>query len=346
MTKMISFSKIPTVDLHEDVSAYFLYHGGGSPLGDFSEDVPGRDADLPKYKRGGVKLVFAAVFPGIESFSPEESRVLEQLYGKWMPATKYRSPQTIMMEHFSIYHKMSDAYGIKIVESYEQARACLEGDGVCFLLHLEGAEPLDEPHDLVLLKRLGLRSIGITWNYMNKYGTGCSSKKDLGLTDQGEELVRTANRLGIIVDLAHASDRTAIEALDVSRKPVIISHANVRKLVKKSRNVSDEVLEKLHKNGGVIGMSAIGALISESGKPNVNELAEHFAYIKESYGSDMIAVGTDFLGLLGLPAPEGFESIDKLPALYSELMKRGFSEDDLKKVAHENAMRVLKENLI
>jgi len=337
--------KIPSIDMHEDISAYFLYHGGGAPLGDFNDDIPGRDADLPKYRRGGVRLVFAAVFPGIESFSPEESKALEQLYGKWLPATKFRVPQASFLEHFSIYYKMADAYGVRIVETYSDALKCLEGEGVCFLLHLEGAESLDDPYDLVLLKRLGLRSIGLTWNYVNKYGAGCAARRDIGLTDQGEELVKMANKLGIILDLAHASDKTALDVLDASRKPVVISHANVRRIVGKSRNVSDEVLEKLHRNGGVIGISAIGPLVSQKPKSTIDDLVQHFTYIKENYSVDMLAIGTDFLGLLGLPAPEGFESIDKLPYLYAKLLEKGFTEAELKKVAYENVLRVLRENL-
>ena len=334
----------PSIDLHEDISAYFLYHGGGAPLGDFSEDVPGRDADLPKYRKANVKCVFAAIFPGIESFSPEESRALEKLYGKWLPATKYRVPQAILWEHVSIYYKMAEAYGIKVVETINDVENCLKGEGVCFILHLEGAEAVDDPYDLVVLKKLGLRSLGLTWNYMNKYGTGCAARKDLGLTSDGEELVKIANKLGIVVDLAHASKKTTIEALEVSKKPVIISHANVRKIVDKARNVDDDVLELLHKNGGVIGLSAIGPLISSKPKPTLGDLVEHFMYIYERYGVDMLAIGTDFLGLLGLPAPEGFESIDKLPALYEKLREKGLSERDIEKIAYENALRVMKAN--
>ncbi|MEM3229502.1 MAG: dipeptidase [Fervidicoccaceae archaeon] len=336
----------PSIDLHEDVSAYFLYHGGGAPLGDFSEDIPGRDADIPKYRKAGVKIVFSAIFTGIESFSPEESRALKELYGSWMPATKYRVPQSILWEHISIYYKMAEAYGIKFVETYEDAERCLKEDVVCFLLHMEGAEPIDEPYDLVVLKKLGLRSIGITWNYQNKYGTGCTSKKDLGLTSDGEELIRTANRLGIIVDLAHASKRTVMDALSASKKPMIISHANVRKIVDRSRNVDDEILEMLYKNNGVLGISAIGPLISNKQRPSMEDLINHFVHVKENFGTDILAIGTDFLGLLGLPAPEGFESIDRLPNLYSKLSEKGFDDKDLKKIAFENVMRVLKANLL
>jgi membrane dipeptidase len=136
----------PSIDLHEDISAYFLYHGGGAPLGDFNEDLPGRDADIPKYRKANVRCVFAAIFPGIETFNHEESRALMNLYGRWLPATRYRVLQSMLWEHISIYYKMSEAYGVKIVESISDLERCLKGEvELCFILHLEGAEPLDEP---------------------------------------------------------------------------------------------------------------------------------------------------------------------------------------------------------
>lgn len=335
----------PSIDLHEDVSTYFLTHGGGEPLGDFNKDLPGRDADIPKYQRGNVRIVFAAIFPGIESFDPGTSRVLEEAYGKWLPATRYRVPQALFWEHISIYYKLSEAYGVRIIESFNDVEECLRGQVLCFIIHLEGAEAIDDPYDLVILKKIGLRSLGLTWNYMNKYGTGCLAKKDLGLTSDGEELIRLANKLGVIIDLAHASKRTTLEAIEISKKPVIISHANARRLVDKPRNIDDEVLEALHRNRGVVGISAIGSLVSTKPRSSIDDLVQHFVYIYERFGSDILAIGTDFLGLLGLPAPEGFESIDKLPALYEKLREKGFSDRDIERIAYKNALRVIESNL-
>ncbi len=339
-------NNVPVVDLHEDVSAYFLLHGGGAPLGDFGEDIPGRDADIPKYLRGNVRCVFASMFPGIETFRPGESKALEKLYGRWLPAVGYRVPQSLLLEHVSIYHKISEAYGVKLVENVDDVERCLRADGLCFILHIEGAEVLDEPYDLILLKKLGLRAIGLTWNYMNKYGTGCNAKKDVGLTSEGEELVRTANRLGVLVDLAHASRKTALETMEVSKKPVMISHANVRGIVDTPRNVDDEVLEALHRNGGVMGMSVIGPLIAKKPRPSLEDLAQHFIYVHERFGPDVMAIGTDFLGLLGLPTPEGLESVDKIPTLLRKLEEKGLSDGDLVKIAHENVLRVLRANML
>jgi len=338
---------LPVIDLHEDVSAYFLYHGGGEPLGDFKDDIPGRDVDIPKYFKGNVRLVFAAIFPGVETFRPEESRKLMEVYGKWLPAIGYRAPQTVIYEHFSIYYKLAETYDeIIIVESASDVENIIRSEGkVGFLLHLEGAEPIDDPYDLVLLRRLGLRSLGLTWNYENKYACGCSAKKDYGLTALGEELIKMANKLSIIIDLAHASKKTALEAIEVSKKPVIISHTNIRKFVDTPRNVDDEILEAIKKNGGVVGLSVIGPLIAKKPKPSLDDLIQHYLYVHETYGADILAIGTDFMGLLGLPAPEGLESIDNIQTLLQKLKDKGLSDNDLRKIAYENALRVIKANL-
>ncbi len=352
LNNVLAFSvflvRYPVIDLHEDISSYFLFHGGGQPLGDFSKDIDDRDADIPKYLRGNVKIVFAAMFPGIETFRLEESRALEQLYGVWIPAIGYRAPQTWLLEHFAIYYKLVDTYReLEVVETIRQVEEILGGENrIGLILHLEGAEAIDDPYDLVLLMKLGLRSIGLTWNYDNKYGSGCSTRKDRGLTADGEELIRMANKLGIIVDLAHASRRTALEAIEVSKKPVIISHANVRRFVDTPRNVDDEVLEALSRNGGVIGLSAIGPLISRKSRPTLDDLVQHFMYIYERYGADILAIGTDFHGLLGLPAPEGFESIDKVQTLLEKLRAAGLMDNDIRKIAYENALRVLRANFV
>jgi membrane dipeptidase len=259
----------------------------------------------------------------------------------WLPAISYRAPQAYIFGHFSIYYKLAEAYQVKIVETANEAEEVLKEEGrVGFILHMEGAEAIDDPYDLILFKRLGLRSLGITWNYNNKYGSRCMSKKDYRLTSEGEELVRTANKLGIIVDLAHASKYTILEAIEASSKPVMISHANVRKFVDTPRNVDQEILEALYRKGGVIGLSVLGSLITNKPRPTLDDLVQHFLYVYENFGVELIAVGTDFHGLMGLPAPGGLESIDKLQELMRKLAEKGLGDDDLRKIAYENALRL------
>ncbi|MEM0365959.1 MAG: membrane dipeptidase [Acidilobaceae archaeon] len=335
------------IDLHEDISTYFMLHGGGYKLADFNIDIDNRDADIPKYIRGGVKLVFASIFTGLESFEPEVSSSYERIYGVWVPAIIFRGSDSILFEQLRIYHRLVEYYReLILVDSYSSIEDVFRSQGrVGLLLHLEGAEPIADPYDLKLLHKLGLRSLGLTWNPCNKYGCGASAKRDYGLTDEGVELIEMANKLGIIVDLAHASKKTALDALSIAKKPVLISHANLRRFVDTPRNVDDEILEALSRNKGVIGLSCIGPLITKGGRPELRDLLDQYIYIYEVYGPDIIGIGTDFLGLLGLPTPRGFESIDKVQELIKQLRERGLSDSDIEKIAYKNALRVIRENI-
>lgn len=334
----------PVIDLHEDVSTYFLTFGSGQTLADFGKDVDGRDADIPKYTRGNVRIVFASAFPGTHTF---DVRLQEAEGGKWMPKAIMRYPQIQLFEHFKVYHALAEVYRIELLESLENVENTLHSRDyrLGFIIHVEGADSIDDPYDLVLLKKLGLRSLGLTWNYNNRWASSCTSPKDYGLTPDGEELVKTANRLGIMLDVAHASKRTALEVLETSRKPVLISHANVKALHNHRRNVDDEVLEALYRNGGVIGLTFVPSFISPKERPTVEDLAKHFIYVREKFSSDILAIGSDFHGLLGQRGPEGLESVDKLQDLLSLLREKGFSEAELRKIAYENALRVIRENL-
>jgi len=331
----------PVIDLHEDVSLYFLLFGGGQPLADFSDDVIGRNADMPKYVRGNVRLVFSSIFPGTHTF---DIKLLEQRgRDKWLPKVIMRYPQIQVFEHLKIYYSLSEAYNIRVVESFREADEIIRSSDykLGFIIHVEGADAIDDPYDLVLLKKLGVRSLGITWNYNNKWASSCFSSKDYGLTPEGEELVKYANKLGMIIDLAHASKKTAVDVLQASKKPVIISHANIKSLHGHKRNVDDEVLELLSSNKGVIGLSFVSSFISSKKKSNVNDLVDHFVYVYERFGSSILAIGTDFHGLLGLPGPEGLESVDKVQVLLDALRDRGLNESDIRKIAYENVLTLL-----
>ncbi|MGC8582101.1 MAG: dipeptidase [Thermoproteus sp.] len=309
-------------DLHEDIAHYFF--SGRRP--DFDIDDEGRQSDLPKLRRAGVDLVFASIFP------------VATTYGSTGPGNAAAvGTKSIALEMFKMLYRLSERHGVFIVERV----ADLDREGLKFLLLMEGADALDDPSDLLLYFRLGLRALGITWNLDNKFGASCLSRKDYGLTAYGEELVALANKLGVILDLAHASKRTALEAISASKKPVVISHANAASVHRAARNVDDEVLEALKKNGGVIGITAIPSLTGERG--TVQELVRHAVYIKESFGADVLAIGTDALGVDKMV--EGLETVDKLPAFLELLKEAGFSDSELEGIAYRNAKRVIEENL-
>lgn len=303
-------------DLHEDIAYYFLT-ATDPPA--FDVDAERRQSDLPKLERAGVELVFASVFPFVNS------------YGSPSPSLE------LALEEIKAYYLISEKHGVRIVEG----RGDLRTPGLKLLLALEGADVLRSVEDLKLFHKLGVRSVGITWNVDNKWGHSCYSKRDAGLTASGQELVEAAQKLGVLVDLAHAGKRTALDAIEAARRPVVVSHANAAAVAPHPRNVDDEVLKALADNGGVLGLTLIPRTIGED--PSPRALAKHAAYVKAKFGVEVLAIGTDYLGMPA--APPGLESVDKIGRLLDALREVGFTEEEVEAVAWRNAYRVLDEAL-
>jgi len=341
--------KPPVIDLHEDISYYYMGRGFNQPFGEFDKDLEGRQADIPKYVRGNVRIVFASIFPQVDVYG---GAGWKGLYGgKPITSLVEASPASsrlILLDHIKTYYRLARSYGITIVERRSDANHLVSGGEwrLGFVLHLEGADPLADAGDLELLWRLGVRSVGLTWNNDNKWAAGAGTRKDYGLTAEGEELVREANRLGIIVDIAHASPRAAEEIINISKKPVMASHTGLTSWVKTPRNITPEVLEALASKGGVMGVTLITPIIFGPGEEaTIEALARKIAGLVEVYGSKVVALGTDFHGLLDLKPPRGFESIDRVARLLEILGELGLSDSQIEDIAYRNALRVINENL-
>ena len=211
-------------------------------------------------------------------------------------------------------------------------------DKIGCLLHLEGAEALG--HDVELLQvlyLLGLRSIGLTWNYRNMMADGVSEgNADGGLSSKGRQLLDEMSRLGVILDLAHLGERSYFDALEHYNKPLIVSHANAAGLCPHRRNLSDDQLAALQQNGGIIGVTAVKDFIGE--KDGIEGLIDHIAYISDLIGCQHVALGSDFDGAdnMVLRGVEGYQNLDE------RLEKRGFKPGEIENILWGNAVRILK----
>jgi len=207
------------------------------------------------------------------------------------------------------------------------------------LLHLEGGEALGTDVEILrILYRLGLRSLGLTWNYRNQLADGVGEDNFAGgLSKKGREVIKEMDKMGIILDLSHISVKSFYDALGCYEKPVMVTHANARALCNHRRNLDDSQLKALASNGGIIGVNQVSSFITE-GVCKVDNLLDHIVYIAELIGIEHVALGSDFDGADSI-VMSGVEEYINWEELLS---KRGFSHQEIKMVLSANALRVMK----
>jgi membrane dipeptidase len=336
----------PVVDLHEDISWYYsLGDRLDFPLRGLSEDVPDRHGDIPKYGRADVAIVFAAIFCLTGTFSPGISKQLAKGYDlkEFQRAVTPRAAHSTSLEHIKTYYALQrmNSKHVRIIRTPGDIDESLKSP-VGFLISLEGAYALEDPYDLDLFYNMGLRSLGLTWNFDTIYAATCMSKRDYGLTGSGEELVDRCNDLGVIIDLVHASKKTQLEVTEVSKLPVMNSHSLSKRMYDVARNLDDKTLESFSKNKGVVGAIFDKNMIGR--EKDLHSLMEHMKYVYDSYGPDILAIGTDYFGFPKGNAATGLEDISKIGRLFTGLQEAGLGDEDIEKVAYKNAIRVMKAN--
>ncbi|MGQ4834233.1 MAG: dipeptidase [Candidatus Asgardarchaeia archaeon] len=233
------------------------------------------------------------------------------------------------------------------VESFSDYER-IKGDGKTgFLYHLEGVYGVSSIDDFEALYNLGIRSFSLTWNISNEYGCSCKDKKDLGLTSRGEDIINFALDKNMLIDLAHLSEKTALDILDIADKNVFVSHTGLRPLTDITRNVSEKVIERVVDRKGVIGIIFHkGMLNNEKCKDPIDCFILHLNYIVDNYGIDYVCFGSDFYGIL--PSMSIYSKTTEVEDVKDVLsmLSDYFTKSDLEKIAYLNFERFLKDSLI
>jgi len=255
---------------------------------------------------------------------------------------------------------------------------------IAALMGIEGGHAIE--NSLPTLRefyRLGVRYMTLTWNNTNDWAdAGRGEKKHNGLSEFGKEVVREMNRLGMLVDVSHVSDKTMSDALDVSTAPIIASHSSARALSNVPRNIPDDLLQRIAKKNGVVQVNFYTVFVDaatvspqsaerdarlkaqqdvlnekykddperlgeesdklEAANPlpplPISKLIDHIDHIAKVAGIDHVGLGADFDGANDMP--EGAQDVSMLPNITYELLKRGYSEQDIRKILGENFLRV------
>ena len=354
------------IDTHNDVTTPMTnddFDLSGTP------PIPYRTS-IERMKKGGLTAEFFSLYikPWYVEHGGSARRTLDMIDSVYRAVERH--PKDLM-----------------IATSVADIRRAKRTGKIAALMGIEGGHAIED--SLPTLReffRLGVRYMTLTWNNTNNWAdAGRGPKKHNGLSDFGKEVVREMNRLGMLIDVSHVSDETMSDALDVSTAPIIASHSSARAVSNVSRNIPDDLLKRIAKNGGVVQVNFYSVFVDEktvapqsaerdkrlkaqqdaidekykddperrseesdkleAANPlpplPISKLIDHIDHIVKVAGVDHVGIGADFDGANDMP--EGARDVSMLPNITYELLKRGYSERDIRKILGENLLRVMAE---
>lgn len=320
-------------------------------------------ADLPRIRRGGLKgLFFGVVVRGTVTGPPAVRDTLEQI---------------------EAVHRLADTLPDQVAfcVTAKDVRAAVRQGRIAALIGLEGGHTIaDSLPILRTYARLGVRYITLTHFYHTSWADSSGQPpRHNGLTHLGRSIVKEMNRLGMMVDISHVSDKTFEDVLQVSEAPLIASHSSCRAIAAHARNMSDEMIKAMAARGGVIHINYNSPYLTEAraqyyerGQPILAGLREkmpgiaretervqlvierlgpppkvtwerivdHIDHVVKIAGADAVGLGSDFDGAT---MPEGMEDVSALPKITEALVRRGYRDDDIRKILGENTLRVMRD---
>ena len=352
---------VPLIDGHNDIPDAIRERGGLDSI-DIAVPQPRLHTDIRRLRAGGVGAQFWAAYVPVSTIH-EGTR-----------------PAVYALEQIELVNRMCRKYpqDFALARTAAEVERNVASGKISCLIGIEGGHAIENSLGaLRAFAELGVRYMTLThWETLDWADAATDSAKHGGLTAFGEQVVREMNRVGMLVDLSHVSDATMIDALRVTRAPVIYSHSSARAIAHHARNVPDSILKLIPANGGVVMVNFNPPFVSEARRLHdvrrdsaqaalraagvdslarrdslrawnerapavtMQQVADHVDHIRRVAGVDHVGLGSDFDGISSVPV--GLEDVSKFPDLIGELLRRGWSETDVKKVAGLNVLRVLR----
>jgi membrane dipeptidase len=347
----------PIFDGHNDVllRLWSRWRKGHDPVGEFIDGappghVPHGHIDAPRARRGGLAGGLCAIY------IPSEDLHFDQPG----PDGSYRTPLSeplerapsldIALQFAAIALRIEHAGGWRLCRTSRDIEAAMREGVFAAILHMEGCEPIGP--DLAALEVLhaaGLRSLGPVWSRNNIFGHGVpfafpmSPDTGPGLTALGRELVGACDRLGILIDLSHITEKGFWDVARLSNQPLVASHSNVHALVPVARNLTDRQLDAIRERKGLVGLNFAVAMLRADGRERadtpVADMVRHVDYLVKRIGIDCVGIGSDFDGAL-IPAEIGDAA--GLQVLVRALQAAGYDEAELGLICRGNWLRILR----
>ena len=351
------------IDTHSDTTQRLL-----DEKIDWGKRLPDGHMDLPRMKDARLGAEFFSIW----------------VEPKYKPEYLMRALRLIDAVYAAVERHPSE---IEMAYTAADIRRLKKSGKIAALLGLEGGDPInDDLAVLNMLHKLGIRYMTLTWAYNNNWAdSSTDTSRHNGLSPFGRQVIERMNHLGMMVDISHVSDKTFYDVLAVTKAPVIASHSSCKAITDVPRNMTDEMIRALAKNGGVMQINFHEGFLdpawrdawnkvkdeanraeeklNEQYKNDPGELArvarrmqadfltrlprvpltriaDHIDHVKKLVGVDYIGIGSDFDGAR---MPDGMDGVDKLPALTAELLRRGYTENELEKILGGNLLRVMQQ---
>lgn len=315
--------------------------------------------DLPRMKAGGFAGGFFAIYlPSPIAHDSAAYRAAMETPPYSLPLPDLISAQEGLAPAFAaagllIWMERSSQGAFKICRTAAELRDCLNSAVVSGIMHMEGAEAIDEGLDnLYAFHAMGLRSIGPVWSRPTIFGHGVpfafpsSPDTGPGLTDAGKRLVKECNQLGIMIDLSHMNEAGFNDVAALSTAPLVATHSNAHALCPSSRNLTDRQLAVIRDSGGMVGLNYAVGFLNADGKKDPargwEAMLAHLDYLIEALGEDHVGLGSDFDGA---EITDVLGDVAGLPRLVDAMRRHGYDDALLKKLCHENWLGLLGKTL-
>jgi membrane dipeptidase len=257
----------------------------------------------------------------------------------------------VVASQVTILRELERLGGLIICHSVSDIRSAFKDGKIAAIFHIEGAEAIDpDLHMLEVLHSAGLRSIGPVWSRPTIFGEGVPfsfpSTPDTGsgLTEHGIALVKRCNELKIMIDLSHLNEAGFWDVARHSSAPLVATHSNAHSITQHSRNLTDEQLRAIADSDGMVGLNFATAFLREDGKMladvPLSQMLKHLDYLLEILGEDRVGLGSDYDGAV---MPDKLVDLSGLPNLRLAMKEHGYDEAIIKKICHENWLRVLQK---